>query len=326
MSGKSTFGAAAYGGEGWRPRLAAHAQEIGGLWAACGQDCEWTLLEAVLLHRPGPELAASADPEAALMLAPLDLSRAQTQHDAIAAAYRAAGVEVYAVDPEGAAPPNLMFVADLVFMTPEGAVLARPASQVRAGEERQVARRLAGLGVPILRTLRAGAVFEGADAAWLDPETVLIGRGLRTNDAAIAQIGALLSEMGVETIVADLPAGTMHLMGMLRFADRDLAIAWPRRTPHAAVEALRARGYRVAFLPDEALAESEPGRALNFVTLAPSRVLMAAGNPVSRRFYEDLGIACTTVPVDELAKAAGAIGCLTGVLRRARTDFPGSRN
>jgi len=45
----------------------------------------------------------------------------------------------------------LMFVSDLMFMTPEGAVLARPASTVRAGEERWVARRLAELGVPILK-------------------------------------------------------------------------------------------------------------------------------------------------------------------------------
>ena len=47
-----------------------------------------------------------------------------------------------------------MFVADLMFMTPEGAILGRPASTVRAGEERLVARRLAELGVPILRVVR----------------------------------------------------------------------------------------------------------------------------------------------------------------------------
>ena len=32
---------------------------------------------------------------------------------------------------------------------------------LRAGEERHVARRLADLGIPILRTLRATATFEG---------------------------------------------------------------------------------------------------------------------------------------------------------------------
>ena len=49
--------------------------------------------------------------------------------------------------------PNLMFVADLMFMTPEGAILGRPASTVRTGEERFVARRLAELGIAICRDL-----------------------------------------------------------------------------------------------------------------------------------------------------------------------------
>jgi N-dimethylarginine dimethylaminohydrolase len=211
-----------------------------------------------------------------------------------------------------------MFAADLFFMTPEGAVLARPASPVRAGEERQVARRLAALGVPILRSLRGTATFEGADAAWLDPGTVLIGRGLRSNAEGIAQLRSLLEEMGIAVIPVDLPAGAMHLMGLLRLVDRDLAIAWPKRTPDTAIEALRERGIQVAFLPDtaEVLAEARAGMALNFVTLGPRRILMVDGNPVTRAFLEDHGIVCLSVPADELAKAAGAVGCLTGVLWR----------
>ena len=47
---------------------------------------------------------------------------------------------------------------------------------------------------------------------------------------------------------------------------------------------------------------------------------MVAGVPLVQGFYEDLGITCVTVEVDELVKAAGAIGCLTGVLHRAPAD------
>jgi N-dimethylarginine dimethylaminohydrolase len=164
--------------------------------------------------------------------------------------------------------------------------------------------------------LRGAATFEGADAAWLDPETVLIGRGLRTNAAGADQLRALLEEMGVTVVTVDLPAGAMHLMGLLRLADRDLAIAWPGRTPAAAVAALRERGIRVAFIPDSAVAEIRAGMALNFVTLGPRRILMVDGNPGSRAFYEAEGIECLRVAADELAKAAGAVGCLTGVLWR----------
>lgn len=312
-----TIDAAAYGGPGWVGRSTTLRQELGGIWAACGIDSEWAPLRAVLLHRPGAELAASAEPDAVLMLAPLDLGKAQAQHDELAQAYRDLGIEVHAIEPDQPARPNQMFAADLFFMTPEGAVLGRPASRARAGEERQVARRLAALGVPILRSLRGAATFEGADAAWLDPETVLIGRGLRTNHAGADQLRAVLREMGVTIITVDLPSGAMHLMGLLRVVDWDLAIAWPGRTPAAAIEALRDRGARVAFIPEAAEAEVRAGRmALNFVTLGPRRILMVDGNPAAQAFYEAQGIECLGVAADELAKAAGAVGCLTGVLWR----------
>jgi len=79
--------------------------------------------------------------------------------------------------------------------------------------------------------------------------------------------------------------------------------------------ALKDRGVETAFLPDED--EAQANRALNFVTLSPRRILMVAGNPETQTFYESLGIECLTVEADELAKAAGAVGCLTGILSRA---------
>jgi arginine deiminase len=305
---------AAYGGAGWSPRTTSLRQEIGGGWGACGVGTEWSLLRAVLLHRPGPELEEVADPDAAQMLAPLDASRARQQHDALAQAYRDAGATVHYVEPAGTPPPNLVYVADLMFMTPEGAILGRPASTVRAGEERFVARRLADLGVPILRSVRGRGTFEGADALWIDPQTALVATGLRTNAEGAAQVASLLREMSVEVIQVGLPYGAMHLMGTLRFADRDLAIAWPGRVPYAAVNALRARGYTVIFIPDAG--EAVRGMSLNFVTLGPRRILMAAGNPITQAFYEEAGIDCQAVEMDEILKAAGGIGCATGILER----------
>lgn len=308
-----SFSAAAYGGSGWSPRAISLRDEIGSIWGACGVTDEWSPLQAVLLHRPGEELEV-ADPAQAQMLAAPDIVLAQHQHDALVEAFRRADVTVHYVEPPQIPPPNLMFVADLMFMTPEGAILGRPASTVRAGEERLVARRLAELGIPILLSVHGAGTFEGADAAWLDSETVLLATGLRTNAEGAAQVTSLLRDMDVEVIQVDLPYGTMHLMGQLRFADRDLAVAWPGRVPYRAVQAMRDRGFRVLFLPDEQ--EAVHGMALNFVTLGPRTLLMPAGNSVTQSFYETEGIRCETVEVDELLKAAGGIGCLTGILRR----------
>jgi N-dimethylarginine dimethylaminohydrolase len=313
---QSTFGLSAYGGEGWSPRSESMAGELGNLWAACGIDSEWRTLRAVLLHRPGAELDASGKPNAVQMLAPIDVARAGEEHDAMAQAYRDCQVTVHLVEPGARPRPNQMFCADLVFLTPQGAILARPASTVRAGEEREVARRLADLGIPILRSISGQATFEGADAAWLDTKTVAVAHGLRTNPRGIAQIAEVLADMQVDVIAADLPYGTMHLMGLLRIVDRDLAVAWPRRTPHVVVQACRERGMQVIFLPE--VDDHQMNRAVNFVTLGPRRILLEAGYTKVQAFYERHGIECVTVAARELVKAAGGFGCLTGVLQRDR--------
>lgn len=310
--------AAAYGGPGWRPRSTDLKQELGDIWAPFSVGSEWAPLTDILLHPPGPELSVAGEPDEALLLAAPDWRRASAQHEALSQAYRDAGVQVHFVDPPPSPSPNQMFVADLMFMTPCGAIVGRPASPVRAGEERWVARRLAELGVPILRSVAGHGTFEGADAAWLDAGTVIIARGLRTNEEGARQVAATLSEQGVETLFVDLSRGSMHLMGELRFADPGLAYVRPGRTPGNVTEALESRGLEARPFPAEE--ENLRGMAHNFVTLGPRRILMAAGNPISEKAYREAGLEVVPVEVDELAKAAGAMGCLTGVLAREAAE------
>jgi arginine deiminase len=309
---------AAFGGEGFSPRTASLREELGSLWSDCGVCSEWGELKSVLLHRPGPELARSSEPDRVLMLEPVDPGKAQAQHDALAETYREVGVQVYSVVPPGfersRPPPNLMFVADLIFMTPQGAILGRPASTVRAGEERLVARRLADLGIPIVMSVHGKGTFEGADAAWLNEETVLLARGLRTNPEGAGQVASVLTGMGVNPIQVDLPGGFMHLMGQLRFLDDFTAVIWPGGLPEEGLEALRANRFEILTLPDEK--ELADGMAMNFVTVSRRRIVMPAGNPATQSFLERKRVHCSTVDISELKKAAGGIGCLTGVLQR----------
>jgi len=314
MSNANSF-EATYGGDGWSPRTRSLHQELGTLWRACGINSEWAPLKKVLLHSPGNELMASLDDyDAAQMLEPLDVAKAQAQHEDIAAAYEKFGIDVFFVEPDEPAPPNQMFVADLMAATPEGVIIARPASMVRAGEERWAARRLADMGVPIVKSVRGNGTFEGADLMWIRPDVAIVGRGLRTNDDGAAQVASILTEMGVEVVQVDLPYGSMHLMGMLRIADKDLGLAYPNRLVHRGVEALKRCGIEVAFVPRTE--ELLTGSAFNFVCLSPREILMPAGNPKTQTFFESLSIRCHTVAVSELRKAAGAIGCLTGIVER----------
>ena len=44
---------------------------------------------------------------------------------------------------------------------------------------------------------------------------------------------------------------------------------------------------------------------------------MVTGVPRLQSHLESLGVECLTTPTDELGKAAGNVGCLTGVVSRA---------
>ena len=306
---------AAYGGEFWSPRIAAMTEDMASTWGDWGVSSEIGKLHAVLLRRPGSELDAITDFNAMQMRSDLFPDRVREQHDALADAYRAAGVVVHYVERGRIDKPNAMFVRDLMLMTPEGAIVTRPASTVRAGEERLVAEALAQLGVPILMSVHGSGTFEGADVIWVDEHLCFLAEGLRTNEEGADQVERMLREIGVAEVVrVGLPHGAMHLDGLLAIIDRDLAVVWPRRTPFKVVSTLRKRGFRFIEVDDER--EAQDCLPMNFVALAPGEILMPAGGSSMREKYEAAGVTCHVVDIGECIKAGGGIHCMTGFLKR----------
>jgi N-dimethylarginine dimethylaminohydrolase len=306
---------AAYGGAKWSQRTASMREEMPETWGEWGSSSECGTLRAVLLHRPGEELDAIDDFDAMQMRSDLIPAVARNQHDALAEAYRSHGVTVHYVEQTRLDKPNTMFIRDLLLMTPEGAIITRPASTVRAGEERAIARALGRIGLPILMTVHGNGTFEGADVSWVDRDLCFLAEGLRTNAEGANQVERMLLEIGVQQVVrVGLPYGAMHLDGLLNFPDRDLAVVWPRRTPYKIVQVLKNRGFRIIEVPDEV--EAQNCLPMNFVALAPGKILMPAGGEKMRRLYEEAGVEVHTVDVSELIKAGGGIHCMTGFLKR----------
>ncbi|MET9843901.1 dimethylarginine dimethylaminohydrolase family protein [Streptomyces ossamyceticus] len=269
----------------------------------------------MLLARPPDSMGAVTDAGAQLMTDRVDLGRLRAQTDAVAEAFRAEAVTVHMVHPPPDAPPNVIFMRDLFLVTPEGAVLGRTASAQRAGEERHAALALAGAGIPILHTIRGTGSFEGADALWIDSETILVGIGFRTNGAGVAALRQVLGEQGAHVLAVPLGTGVQHLLGSLVPVGPRQAILNSATVREELRVALRARDYElIEFEPDDEVVKS---RSLNLVTLAPGRVLMPDGCPRTRRRLEAAGIQTLVVDVSEYVRAAGALGCLTGVLYRS---------
>ncbi|TET36993.1 MAG: amidinotransferase [Planctomycetota bacterium] len=308
----SGAGEARRGGKGWRAREAAFKEEMKEIWGGWGVSSEFGRLRDVLLHRPGPEIENITDPNGVLWAEVMDPGKARAEHDALAEAYRAGGVQVHYVGNGPLDKPNLHFIRDLMLMTPEGAIVARPASVQRAGEEKFVAEALAGLGVPILMTVHGNGIFEGADAVLAGPGLAFVAEGTRTNRAGAEQVEWALRQAGFSEVVRlHLPYKTVHLDGVLGLVDRDLVLVRARETPLSAVNVLRGRGFRILEVSDDDL--YMPG---NVVALEPGKLVMPAGNPVTKKRLEDSG--CTVIEIDlkEIQKSGGAMHCMTGFLKR----------
>ncbi len=208
----------------------------------------------------------------------------------------------------------MLFMRDLVWVGPDGAVLARMGSQQRAGEERFAAEALAQSGIPIIATPRGTETFEGADAIWLEPSTLLLGLGGRTNAGGLARLRRTIESPAISIHPVALPDGVQHLLGVLEFVDENKAAVWEGRTPPSLMDWLRERGVALIVLPDGP--ELAMGRAMNWVCLGPGEVVMPAGCPETRRRLKDAGVGVYALDVSEYIRAGGALGCLTGVLHR----------
>jgi N-dimethylarginine dimethylaminohydrolase len=308
---------AAHGGEGWRSRGGTTADELGSVWASCGVTSECGRLRAVLMHRPGQEIDAVVDASTALWHELVDPVRARDQHDRLVELYRSHGVVVHELGEVDLDKPNSYFCRDVFAMTPFGAILARPASASRAGEERAAAAALARIGVPILHSVFGTATFEGADVAVVADDLVFVAEGQRTNRDGARQVAQVFSDAGVDQVeIVQLPYGCGHLDGMLNIIDRDLALIYPTQLPWRIYELLRARGFRFIDVPDAG--ESRHGMAINMVPLAPGIVVMPAGNPITKAALEDAGVTVFEAHVNELMKGAGSVHCMTGVIHRDR--------
>lgn len=274
-------------------------------------------LRRVLVKRP-EEGFAVADPEAWGYASRPDLAAARAEHDALVEILRAAGAEVLGHDLPQPGRADAVFVFDPVLMTEAGAVVLRPGKGARRGEEEALTRRLVELGVPIVARLEGAARAEGGDLLRLDRETLAVGRGFRTNAAAVDQLGAALAPLGVTPLPVELPyhrgpRHCLHLMSLVSLLDRDLAVVYPPLLSVPFWRELQERGIRIVEVPDEEFAT----QGSNVLALAPRRGLMLEGNPVTRRRLEDAGCEVLTYTGNEISlKAEGGPTCLTQPLLR----------
>lgn len=219
-----------------------------------------------------------------------------------------------------------LYVRDAAVLCDRGAILCRMGKPARAGEPSAIERSLRRGGVPVVGRIVPPGLLEGGDVAWIDERTVAVGRGYRSNAEGIRQLRTLLGR-GIDSLVEVPlphwrgPEGVFHLMSMFSPVDRDLAVVYAPLLPVPFRSLLLERGFALVEVPDE---EFE-SLGCNVLAVAPRRVVMLAGNPLTRSRLEAAGAEVHVYGGREISlKGGGGPTCLTRPLARERVALPGS--
>ena len=291
-------------------------------------------LKMVLMHRPGPELGimtpAHYDPEIEALIdhgeqwywrrdTPPDVLKMQQEHDHLVATLQAEGVEVVYVD-GSPRDPKAMYTRDNGIAVRGGMIIGRmgPVGERpgtgRRGEEAYVTRKLAELGMPILRTIHGSGLFEGGSFAFLDELTAVIGLSFRQNDAAARQIEEVLAVQGLRLIRVPLTGYSLHLDGAFVMIDKDLALVHMPRLPYWFLDLLHERDIRYI----EVHYADNPG-VVNCLAVRPGKVLLAINNgDATAERLTKAGVEVIPIDYAECQLNGGGIHCSTLPLIRER--------
>ncbi len=208
-------------------------------------------------------------------------ARAASQHKAFADLVAASGAEVEWLTDEDDGLADSVFTHDPSLSTEHGAIILSMGKALSGPEPGLHEKAYGRMGVPILGRIEAPGTVEGGDCVWVDAKTLAIGRGVRTNEAGIRQMAALLEPHGIEVLGYDLPLwhgeeACLHLMSVISPLADDLALVHSPLLPAAFYQLLRARGITLVE-GDRREFHDSFGLSLNVLPTAPREVIAVAG-------------------------------------------------
>lgn len=272
-------------------------------------------LKRVLMRQPGQSLAA-ADPADWHYGPAFDAARATAQYDHFASLVAGSGADIIWMKDEGDGLADAMFTHDPSLVSKAGAILLNMGKPLRRPEVDAHESAYRTAGVPVLGRISGSGTVEGGDCVWLDERTLVVGRGVRSNEEGIAQLRAMLAPYGITVLGFDLPLwqgeeACLHLMSVISPLADDLALVFAPLLPATFYQLLKGRGIKLIEAPADEFRESN-GLSLNVLPTAPLDVIMIAGFDGTRRAMEAAGCKVRTFDGDALCIACeGGPTCLT---------------
>jgi len=304
----------AYGGGTWSERDVSSKDEKLFNTEVFGINSEYSKLRAVTLHVPLDDFNISNPEHFQMLEKPTTYTLAKQLKDYGIALSRM-GIEVNYID-ANIFHPNLVFTRDTYAMTPYGAIIGRPASFVRAGEEVDACETLVKTGVPVLFTMHDKMLFEGADFLWVSKEDVFLGIN-RTNMRAAHALVSLMQFQGVRVHVFELdkPA-SQHLLDACVIISEDTVLVRPAKAPDNLIEGLKSFDYNVVRIDE--VDEVVHKQAMSLVVTEPGHIVMPKDCPFMTDTYKKLSAVkhIEHVDISEVRKMAGGLAGVTGIMKR----------
>lgn len=211
-----------------------------------------------------------------------------------------------------------VYCRDASIATDHGMIICAMGKEGRKWEPEAQYLSFKANNIPVLGKIESPGSLEGGDVAWLNKNTLAVGHSYRTNEEGIRQLKAILSPIGVELIVADLPhykgpQDVFHLMSILSPVDKDLAVIFPSLMPIRFRKQLIKIGYKFVEVP-----ESEfESMGCNVLAIGPRKCIMVEGNPRTQTALEKAGCEVLTYSGQEISiKGGGGPTCLTRPVNR----------
>jgi len=213
-----------------------------------------------------------------------------------------------------------IYTHDPCVVTNGGIILCNMGKDLRIPESTSIASFFKSIGVPILGQIEAPGTLEGGDVVWINERTVAVGEGYRTNAEGIHQFKTLLKNHVDKVISVPLPHWTgkedcLHLMSNVSPIDNDLYLVYSRLLPVSFRQYLLELQIQLIEVPDEEYASM----GCNVLAVAPRKVIMMNGNPITKLRLETEGVEVHTYDGSEISiKGAGGPTCLTRPYLRSK--------
>jgi len=234
---------------------------------------------------------------------PTDVSQARQTHDAYCKSLEDNGVKVTTI-PADDEYPDCIFVEDQAIVIDGHVLLPVSGAPTRRGEQPPVANAIVNelSGLKVCK-MQEPAMMDGGDILRLG-DLFFVGKSSRTNDAGIDELRDLLTHLGYELRIVNIPNNALHLTSISSTPTDEIILA-PQGYLGPDAFGKLPDGGEVIWIP------AKEAYGCNTLGLPTGKVLVAEGYPTVVKALEERGLEVVNIDMEQIKAADGSLTCLS---------------